>query len=229
LIALNAKNNGNLTYCTIVRASIIGHFESDRPKAAINNDHLNKSLIPKLEQLKYGNPGPYQDGGKNIVPDGLTGPTRKGDQGSGESYQAGKLKLTIAKFLIDHQLPYSISEDLMLLTKQISAEHNPKVIQQCNLDRNTASKITRDSLCLTPWKEIISQLELSSFSIGVDESMDLHGHFYLAVAANYLPHTKLDDKLSFGEPTTSLASVIELEESHSGQALYDKLMEEFFL
>jgi len=48
------------------------------------------------------------------------------------------------------------------------------------------------------------------------------------VAANYLPHIKSDDRIAFKEPTTSLTSIIELEDSHTGEALYSKLIDEFF-
>ena len=76
--------------------------------------------------------------------------------------------------------------------------------------------------------EIIKQLTLGPFSISFDESTDIHGISYLAVAANYLPHIVNNDRTLFKEPVTNLISIIELEDSHTGEALYGKLLDEFF-
>jgi hypothetical protein len=110
----------------------------------------------------------------------------------------------------------------------IGKDFKPKVIQDTKIDRNITSCIIRDCISPTVRKEIIDQLKQSPFSLSVDESTDIHGSTYLAVATTYLPHATDNGRTIFKEPVTSLVNVIELDDSHSGKALYTQLKDNFF-
>ena len=219
--------SGNTTYCSFLKSHIIGHFESDRHVTAMKNKQLNNLLLlKKLNALKYGiemndgdNREMVSEGQDTKIQDVLTPAEKEGSI---------KLKFAIAKFIVDHQLPYTISSDIINLIQVVTSTYPEKSINTCTLDRNQTSRIIKEHICPTLRSEIIKHLDQSPFSISIDESTDIQGTSYLAVTANYLPHIINDDRISFKEPVTSLVSVIKLDDSHTGEAIYTKLMEEFF-
>jgi len=187
----------------------------------------NQKILKRLNELKYGEIQNKQDEFLDIFDQDPTPIQDEETLSDQRKDNALKLKFQICKFIIDHQLPFSISQDLLELIKK-SANEFYSGINACNLDRNKASEIIRECICPVLRTEILNQLNSSPFSISVDESTDIHGTSYLAVSATYLPHIENDGRVSFKEPVSSLVSVIELDESHDGETLYQKLLEEFF-
>ena len=220
--------NGNVTYGSFLKASILSHFDSDKHKEAMDDKKANDSFIKSLSELKYGEDYIFPDEINKMASQSQTIPKTQEGLQEQEKDDIIKLKFSLCKFIIDHQLPYSISADLLDLIQSTTNNFHHQTINSCTIDRNKASEVIRECICPSLRSEILKHLELSPFSISVDESTDIHGTSYLAVSATYLPHFIIDEKISFKEPTTSLVSVIELEDSHDGQALYAKLLDEFF-
>ena len=124
---------GNQTKSTFLKSNIITHFESERHIIAIQDSLLNNSLLNKLKNLKYNEFNEVEEEIKLSEDPTITLPE---EESSLEEKDALKLEFTISKFIIDHQLSYSLSKDLLELIKSISANFHPEIVNGSSIDRN---------------------------------------------------------------------------------------------
>jgi len=232
--------NGNKSSAEFAKVHIINHFEKNKKHLSIvqqfNKGHLNHQIIEQLIAIKY-NQNEASSVSSDEGPDETLGPTyelksqalEKDLEGDEMIKEMSKdLKFTISKFIVQHRLPFALSDPLLELIKSISNRFPNSVLNNTTLSRITCAEIIRECICPSLKEEIIMNLTQSPYSLSLDETSDRFGSSYLAVMATYLPQITFDSTKGPTEPITKLASIIELEESHTGEAIYKKLQENFF-
>ena len=79
------------------------------------------------------------------------------------------LKKELVTFLVEQDLPYSLSEDLLKLVKSMPG---PDLLGQATLGRTKATNIARQALAPHFHEKLLESLKTNLFSVVIDETTD---------------------------------------------------------
>lgn len=191
--------------------NILTHLDSQKHIQALNDSLLNKKIIEAVKQAKYG-----QEQEETKIE------SENDEQRTQEKNDSSKLyQFELAKFLIENKLSFSLIQELIPFIKYSVNGYTPNALMNCDMNRLTVTKLVRHCICGSIKDELLEDLMASPFSLAMDETTDPYGSSYLAVCAKY--HDIKAKKI-----VTKFVSVIPLEESRTGQAMYLKLKEDLF-
>ena len=196
--------------------NMLKHLTDDKHKSHFQNNELNDRLLTAINKIKY-----VEEPSAAEVSSTNNGIQNQID----EQNPLGILfQFEIAKFLVDKRLPFVITEELVLFIRRITQKLCKEPIPAYKASRDTITRVVNHCICGSLKQKIIDDLKRTPYSLAIDETTDPYGSSYLAICATYLGnspdgHTKL---------LTRLISVIQLDVSKTGQAIFDKLDEEFF-
>ena len=130
------------------------------------------------------------------------------------------LYLKFTQFILENRLPFSIIGPLMKFTKELTLDFRGDLLKKAQLSPTTVQKIATGCIGEELKSRLFNKLRNHPFSLGLDGSSDTYGTSYLAISAKYLDEK--ESKL----PINKLISIIPIEESSTGQVLYEKIKRE---
>ena len=95
----------------------------------------------------------------------------------------GKLEITVASFIVEHNLPINLTEDFLALLSSLFP--NDKTVQKATLGKQKTTNIIRQVLGFNVIKETIEDLRSRKFSLIVDETTDRTCKNQLAILVTY--------------------------------------------
>lgn len=95
----------------------------------------------------------------------------------------GKVEIKIASFIVEHNLPINLSEDLLALFSSLVP--NDKTVQKATLGKQKTTNIIRQVLGFNVIKESIEDLRSQKFSLIIDEITDHTCKNQLAILVTY--------------------------------------------
>jgi len=125
------------------------------------------------------------------------------------------------EFMIKRHLPFDAAEAIFEFAQKITSKYHPDLIQRTIASSTTMSQVIKECIGGCFKDKLFKSLETSPFSILIDGSSDHYGENYLGILVRYI------DNLSY-HPVTKLLSVIEIGPSSTGEAIFDKVVEELF-
>jgi len=134
------------------------------------------------------------------------------DKSNAEEYY----QFQITNFIIQNNIPFYHAQKISTLIKDINRIHN--IDSQANFVCNDTHVTKMSSNAIAPMlkQEYMCQLETKPFSLAIDEASNANVQ-YLAVNARYF------DKDSEKNPITKLISLIKVEDSCTGIAIFNTL------
>ena len=96
----------------------------------------------------------------------------------------------IIRFMTEHNLALSMSEHLIGLSQELS--RYPKVLEQLNMDRVSATYKLTDGYAVLLKKRLVNQLKVSPFSITLDECFTKNNKKVLSVLVSFFPHNLMN-------------------------------------
>jgi len=130
------------------------------------------------------------------------------------------LYFKFTQFILENRLPFSIIDSLLNFVKDLTLDFRSDLLKKVQLSATTVQKIATNCIGEELKNHLFSKLKSTPFSLSIDGSSDIYGTSYLAVSAKYL-----DEKES-KTPISRLISIIPMEDSSTGQIIYDKIKNE---
>lgn len=138
------------------------------------------------------------------------------------SQDSTKMKFEIVHFLMKHNLPFSRGPDILELVQSLVKGYTTETILDTKLYSSQMSHIAKDCIASPIQEKYFENLEVSPFSVSIDEGTDKFGLTYLALSARFF---ETHDSV---KPTTRFLGLIEMDDSSTGQVLYEKVTEFLF-
>jgi hypothetical protein len=122
----------------------------------------------------------------------------------------------ITNFIIQNNLPFYHAQKISTLIKEVNRVHS--VESQANFACNDTHVTKMSSNTIAPMlkQEYMTQLEIKPFSLAIDEASNANVQ-YLAINARYF------EKETHKYPITKLISLIKVEDSCTGNAIFNTL------
>ena len=131
-------------------------------------------------------------------------------------------RFQMMSFIVTHNLPFSIADNLLDFVRSFNQKHSKKAQQSYSIGRNHISEIVSKTMLPLLQQSYMARLEETPFSISLDEGSPKTGEKYLAVSARYF------NKDGDAQPKTKLVDFIELTGSCTGESLKKLLDERLF-
>lgn len=132
------------------------------------------------------------------------------------------LKFEVARFIITHNLPFSFGKSLVEFIQYIANRFDLLTIEDTSVYNKQISHIAKNCVASTIKERYLSLLETSPFSLSIDEGTDKSGKSYLALSVRCFLESNNN------EPEEKFLCLIKLEDSSTGEVLYDKINEILF-
>ena len=94
-----------------------------------------------------------------------------------------KVEIKVASFIVEHNLPISLSEDLLALLSSLVP--NDKMVQKATLGKQKTTNIIHQVLGFNVIKESVEDLRSRQFSLIIDETTDRTCKNQLAILVTY--------------------------------------------
>jgi len=131
-------------------------------------------------------------------------------QGNNEIY----FRFHAATFIIQHNLPFILAEKLLSFVQLVTNNHNVEALKNYTLNANHISQIASRCIESDLQAKYLNLLKRSPFSIALDETSSCNNEEFVAINARLLQE---DSYL----PTTKLIALLKIEESSTGENLYN--------
>ena len=102
--------------------------------------------------------------------------------GDSKIERVATVEAKLVTFLVEHDLPYSLSEDLLKLVKSMPG---PDLLSQATLGRTKATNIARQALAPHFHEKLLENLKTNLFSVVIDETTDSSVAKQLAVCVSF--------------------------------------------
>ena len=133
-----------------------------------------------------------------------------------ESTEAS-LQFEFVRFLIVQNLPFSLGTSLLQFMRRIADQYGYETLNNISIYDKKINFIAKDCMARGIQEKYFSELESSPFSISLDCGSDKSGKSFFGLSIYYF---QSQDK---NQPQTRLLALLELEESHTGKVIYDKV------
>lgn len=132
-------------------------------------------------------------------------------------------KFRIAEFIVRNRLAYSLGPSLCSFISEMAANVSLSTFRDAVLSRQTVTDLVQNCIGKTLKEDIYYCMRKSPFSISVDQSSDIYGKNYLAICVKYLEENECE------EPATKLLSIVQMGESYTGEAIFEKVKAEVLI
>jgi len=127
----------------------------------------------------------------------------------------------VMQFIVQNNLPFNAASKLTMFVKDLLSAHSGTSLLKYKCDDSQVKKYISGAIAPTLKDRYLKELETKPFWIALDEATNATLQ-YLAISVTFFESSK---DLSH---TTKLLSVIEVEESVSGQAIYEAVWKLIF-
>lgn len=125
------------------------------------------------------------------------------------------------QFIVQNNLPFNAASKLTMFVKDLLSAHSSTFLLKYKCDDSQVTKYISGAIAPILKDRYLKELETKPFWIALDEATNATVQ-YLAISVTFFEASK---DLS---PTTKLLSVIEVEESVTGQAIYEAVWKLLF-
>lgn len=193
------------------------HLMNKKHEKTLTSETLkreNSEAVRHLERIQQEtNTSQTMEEHEEIRPRVLFIDTDKYSIGSNEI----SLQFEIVRFLITQNLPFSLGAPLLQFIQRITNEFDETTLNNVRIYDKKISFIAKDCMARGIQEKYFAELENSPFSVSLDIGSDKSGKSFLGLSVHYF------QSIDKNQPQTRFIGLIELEDSHTGQVIYDKV------